>query len=73
MEMHLSAALETTPDNSGPAAWRPKAWRLQVPIGHSKFYQEIKAGRIETVKCGTVTLVTTPPQQYIASLRDQAA
>jgi hypothetical protein len=68
-------AIETNAvqDDSGPAAWRVNDWRRQVPMSRSKFYQERAGGRIETVKCGSTTLVTTPPKQYIAALRDDAA
>jgi uncharacterized OB-fold protein len=56
-----------------PAAWRVNDWRRQVPMSRSKFYQEREAGRIETVKCGSSTLVTTPPKAYLAALRSLAA
>jgi hypothetical protein len=56
-----------------PAAWRVNDWRQQVPISRSKFYAERNAGRIETVKVGASTLVTTPPRAYLAALRDRAA
>jgi hypothetical protein len=74
MEMHLS--LDTDADiraDDGPVAWRVKDWRRRVPMAHSTFYEECKAGRIETVKRGSTTLVTTPPKAYIAALRDVAA
>jgi hypothetical protein len=58
-------------DHDEPAAWRPKEWRRRVPIGSSKFYLEIQAGRIEIVKVGSATLVTTSPREYLASLRDE--
>jgi hypothetical protein len=51
-----------------PAAWRVDAWRRQVPISRSKFYQERNAGRIKTVKVGSSTLVTTAPKDYLAAL-----
>ena len=41
-----------------PAAWRPKAWLRKVPFGRTKLYLEVKAGRIEVVKAGAVTLIT---------------
>ena len=53
-----------------PAAWRVKAWLDEVPISRSKFYEERNAGRIETVKAGTSTLVLTPPRTYLAALRE---
>lgn len=56
-----------------PAAWRVNDWRRHVPISRSKFYAERNAGRIETVKVGRRTLVTTSPRTYLASLRGEAA
>lgn len=56
-----------------PAAWRVNDWRREVPMSRSKFYEERAAGRIETVKCGSSTLVVTPPQAYLATLRNMAA
>jgi len=56
-----------------PAAWRVNDWRRQVPMSRTKFYQERDAGRIETVKLGSATLVTTSPKDYLTSLRANAA
>jgi hypothetical protein len=55
------------------AAWRVKEWLREVPIGRTKFYQEVKVGRIEVVKAGNATLVTTSPKEYLAALRDERA
>ena len=63
----------TEVDVMEPAAWRVNDWRRQVPISRSKFYEERNAGRIETVKVGSSTLVTTAPRTYLAALRDKAA
>jgi hypothetical protein len=73
MEAYLSVVDPTTRDSYEPAAWRVNDWRRQVPISRSKFYQERDAGRIETVKCGSSTLVTTAPKEYLAALRRTAA
>ena len=51
-----------------PAAWRVNAWRRQVPISRSKFYEERNAGRIKTVKVGSATLVVTTPKDYLAAM-----
>jgi hypothetical protein len=57
-----------------PAAWRINNWRRQVAnMSRTKFYEEREAGRIETVKLGSATLVTTPPRAYIAALRQTTA
>ena len=61
-------------DNNEPAAWRINNWRRQVAdMSRTKFYEERNAGRIETVKLGSATLVTTPPRAYIAALRQTTA
>lgn len=61
-------------DKSEPAAWRINDWRRQVAnISRTKFYEERDAGRIQTVKLGSATLVVTPPRQYIEILKAQAA
>jgi len=64
---------DTDSDNCEPAAWRVNEWRQRVPISRSKFYEERGAGRIETVKLGSATLVVTSPRQYIESLRAKVA
>jgi hypothetical protein len=56
-----------------PAAWRINDWRRQVPMSRSTFYEQVKAGRIELVKLGSSSLVTTPPREFIAALRTMAA
>jgi hypothetical protein len=56
-----------------PAAWRVNPWLGHVPFGRTKFYQEVKAGRIEVVKAGGATLVITSPQKYLTALRDERA
>jgi hypothetical protein len=59
-----------------PATWRIKTWVRRVsepPMSRTMFYRERHAGRIETVKLGSATLVTTSPADYVASLRVRAA
>lgn len=42
-------------------------------IGKTKFYEEVAAGRIETVKIGARTLITVPTvRRYMASLEEAA-
>lgn len=69
MEKLLSVNTESRfQEDDTPVAWRVKDWRRKVPMAHSTFYEECKAGRIKTVKRGASTLVTTPPKAYIAAL-----
>lgn len=60
-------------DRRERAAWRVRDWLREVPFGRSKFYLEVKAGRIEVVKAGSATLVITSPQKYLAALREERA
>jgi len=53
-----------------PAAWRVNDWLRKVPVSRTKFYEERGAGRIKTVKCGSATLVTTTPKEYLSALRE---
>jgi len=65
---------EPPDDSTRPVAWRVDSWRREVAnISRSKFYEERKAGRIETVKLGAATLVVTSPKEYVAALRGKAA
>jgi len=43
------------------------------PIGRTKFYGEVKAGRIKIVKVGRKTLVTTKPAEWLARLAGEDA
>ena len=56
-----------------PAAWRPKEWLRKVPLGRTKLYLEVRAGRVKVVKAGAATLITTSPEEYLAALRDERA
>ena len=45
-----------------------------VGIGHSKFYDLVKAGELHTIKLGSKTLVTADEAaRFIRSLEDRAA
>jgi hypothetical protein len=52
----------------GVDAWRHKA--SEPAMSRTTFYQQVKLGHIEIVKRGRSTLVTTPPKDYIAALRN---
>lgn len=61
-------------EDAEPTAWRINPWRRQVAnMSRTKFYEERDAGRIQTVKLGSATLVVTSPRQYIERLMGQAA
>jgi hypothetical protein len=40
-------------------------------MSRTKFYEQVKAGRIRLVKLGSASLVTTSPREFIASLNSQ--
>jgi hypothetical protein len=73
--MSSNSIEQQTSENTQPVAWRPKAWRheFKPAMSHGKFYEECKAGRIETRKMGAATLVVTTPRQYVAALPSKAA
>ena len=50
--------------------WRPNAWLKDAghPFSRSKLYTEIRKGRIDVCTADRVTLITTSPQAYLASL-----
>jgi hypothetical protein len=60
-------------DHRERAAWRIRDWLREVPFGRSKFYLEVRSGRIRVVKAGSATLVLTSPQEYLAALSDERA
>ena len=47
--------------------------RDELPLGHSKFYEEVRAGRIGVVKIGRRTYVPAEAlEDYVALLRREA-
>ena len=73
--MSLTAVEQTDAHNetADPVAWRVKPWLDQVPIGLTKFYSEVNAGRIKLKKCGNASLVETSPKEYVAALPSKHA
>jgi len=57
-------------ENTPKAAWTIDEWCAATHMGRFKFYQELKAGRVKAKKSGRATIVTTPPEEYIANLPD---
>jgi hypothetical protein len=51
-------------------AWRPSDWLKAAghPFSRAKLYAEIGKGRIDARSADRVTLITTSPAAYIASL-----
>ena len=47
--------------------------RDELPLGRSKFYEEVRAGRIEVVKIGRRTYIPAEAiEDYVALLRREA-
>mgnify|MGYP007123576379 CR=1 FL=1 len=55
------------------AAWSINGWCEESGIGRVRCYEEIKLGRITAKKCGSRTLISTPPKEWLESLPDMAA
>ena len=64
-----------TADNDGlPFAFRVKEACKKLSISRSTLYEEIAAGRLEAVKCGTRTLIPTAAMgAWLRSLPTKAA
>ena len=53
----------TAPASNGEVAMKLTGYRISdLPIGKTKAYQEIRAGRLHAVKCGKITII--PPDDY---------
>ena len=55
------------------AAWTVNEWLDEGLVSRTKFYEEVRAGRIRILKCGRKSLVTTKPMEWLASLENVAA
>ena len=53
--------------------WRVNEWCFDVGLSRASFYNLLKAGKVEIVKSGAATIVTTAPRDFLASLRREAA
>ncbi len=54
------------------AAWSVNEWCDEARIGRTRCYEELAGGRIKAKKCGSRTLIVTPPADWLASLPDAA-
>lgn len=56
------------------AGWRPREWGAATGIGRTGVFALIASGRIDSVLFGPkVRIITTPPEVFLAALRDEAA
>jgi hypothetical protein len=52
--------------------WRIDEWTRAIGGSRSATYNLLKAGIIASVKMGRARVITTPPQDYLATLVDEA-
>ena len=55
-------------NSNGKAGWRISEWHPEVGISRSLTYELIKDKKIKIVKVGRVTIIITPPSEFLASL-----
>jgi len=48
--------------------WRVPEWAKSVGLSRAYVYELMKDGRIRSVKADTARIITTHPQEYLASL-----
>lgn len=49
------------------AGWRVNEWSADTGLSRSYVYELIGAGGIKTVKIGSMRIIVTRPEQYLAS------
>lgn len=71
--MHQSSEQTGQRVASAKVGWRVDEWIADSGIRRSKVYQHLKAGRLKAVKDGKITIILTPPAEFLAILRGAAA
>ena len=61
---------KSTPEQ---VAWSIKNWCAATDLSPSYCHELLIAGKIDAVKCGGKRLILTPPREFLASLRNEAA
>ena len=57
--------------DAGKVGWRPSEWARAVGIGRVGVFALIRDEKIDSVKLGPkVRIITTPPETFLASLKD---
>ena len=64
---------QTTQPESTRAGWRIEPWCADIGCKRSYAYELIKKNEIESVKLGGMRVITTPPREYLAKVRQQQA
>jgi hypothetical protein len=75
VEAGLVPETDVTPDYtpSNKVGWTVNQWCDDAGLGRSSVYLAMKAGVVKYVKCGTRTIITTSPREFLASLAEKAA
>jgi hypothetical protein len=64
----MSGLSKHKPDTVKKAGWRIPEYKHATGLSRSTIYNLLAAGEIESVKRGASRIITTPPEDYIASL-----
>jgi hypothetical protein len=72
MKQNITQAERCTPRPT-KAGWRINEFMTDTGLSRSSVYNLVKAGKVEAVKAGKVTIIVTSPEKFIASLRGEAA
>jgi hypothetical protein len=51
------------------AGWTVREWAYDTGVGASRTFELIAAKRLDSVKFGTTRIITTPPAEFLASLK----
>jgi hypothetical protein len=61
------------PSNPNKVGWREPEWSKAIGISRAKTYELLSAGEIASVKLGAARIITTSPEDFLASLASKAA
>jgi hypothetical protein len=59
--------------NTQKSGWRVDEWGHATGVCRASVFNLLRDGRISRVKLGSMTIITTQPAAFLASLRDDAA
>jgi len=59
-------------ESTEKVAWKVKEWAALVGCSRSRTHELIAQKRVSSVKLGATRLITTSPEDFIASLRGAA-
>jgi hypothetical protein len=62
-----------TPSKPEQVAWSVRNWCAATDLSPAYCYELLAAGKIQSVKVGGKRLIVTPPREFLASLRGEAA